>query len=188
MATFTENRMNLIGNDQITRLAKEINRRFLIDMKNQNADRNTAVGRILYGLVGIKADLTDTAIQGGRSIAYLDETNWRSPNALSFVVVNSDACKVQDHIARCAATIDPNVVVANLIRDEYLREATFRYVHFNDGQLREYVSKVALPQGNYYSDAGQKRLIKFEKQSQKNAFNLLKNDFSEISIDALEWK
>jgi hypothetical protein len=188
MATFTENRMNLIGNDQITRLAKEINRRFLMDMKNRSADRNTAVGRILYGFGGEKADLTDTAIQGGRSIAYLDETNWRSSNALSFVVVNSDACQVQDHIARCAATIDPNVVVSNLIRDEYFREATFRYVHVIDGQVREYVSKVALPQGNYYSDAGQKRLMKFEKQSQKNAFNLLKNDLPQFGVDVLELK
>lgn len=188
MATFTENRLNLIGRDQITKLAKEINRRFLMDMKSRSSNQNTAVGRILYGLSGDQAELTDSAIKGGRSITYIDETNWRSSNALSFVVVNSDACQVQDHIARCAATIDPNVVVSNLIRDEYFREATFRYVHVIDAQVREYVSKVALPQGNYYSDAGQKRLMKFEKQSQKSAFNLLKIDFPEIGTDVLDLK
>lgn len=188
MATFTENRLNLIGRDQITKLAKEINRRFLMDMKSRSADRNTAVGRILYGLSGDQADLTDSAIKGGRSITYLDETNWRSSNALSFVVVNADACLVQDHVAKCAASIDPNVVVANLIRDEYFREATFRYVRIRDGEVQEYISRLALPQGNYYSDAGQKRLMKFEKQSQKSAFNLLKIDFPEIGTDVLDLK
>jgi hypothetical protein len=188
MATFTENRLNLIGNDDVTRLAIEINHRFLMDKNSTNSNDRTAVGRILYGLEGDIADLTDTAIQGGRSITYIDETNWRSPNALSFVVVNADACNVQDHIAICIAKVDPDVVVANWIRDEYFREATYRYVRVIDGQICEYVSKLPLPQGNYYTENGKKRLDKFEKQSQKNAFNLLKSDFPRISIDVLDLK
>lgn len=188
MATFTENRLNLIGNIYITDLVREINQRFQADAKSRNAEQNTSVGRILYGLEGSEADLTDSAIVGGRSIKYIDETNWRSSNALSFVVVNADACKVQDHIARCAAKIDPHVVVSNHIRDEYYRDATFRYVRICDGQLHEFVSKVPLPSFNYHTDAGQKRLLKLEKQSKMQAFKLLKNAFPDLEDEVLDLK
>ena len=69
-----------------------------------------------------------------------------------------------DHIAICIVKVDPDVVVANWIRDEYFREAIYRYVRVIDGQICEYVSKLPLPKGNYHSEAGRKRLDKFEKQ------------------------
>jgi hypothetical protein len=92
------------GNEKIDDLEQEMIKRFQHDQAQGN-DEMTAVKRILFGLQQ-DADFNNFAQLGADWACYFGSTKRFELESKQCGVV-----KLQDHITRCAAKIDPDVVV-----------------------------------------------------------------------------
>ncbi|MEA9569125.1 hypothetical protein [Polynucleobacter sp. AP-Nickl1-40-C4] len=129
------NRISLIGNDAIKELAKEINRRFNEDCRlNNNYSDTSQVGRLLFGLSGDAAYLSDKLdakwvhIDGG-----LDEDE-----PLRLISGWRPVFEIQNQILECASKLDPHVIVYMEYDDEMPNFIGVSYVTLKKGDIIEF--------------------------------------------------
>ncbi len=134
MANFVTNRIRLFGNEQIDDLVKEMQKRVLDDMNRTNEFQDvTLVERIFYG-----RDHSDTEWSyeniGGKWIYPNNDGDF---DELVFVTGWDPAFAFQNHILKCAAKIDPKVVVRLDYDDESPNFVGARYVLLDKGEVIE---------------------------------------------------
>ncbi len=135
MANFVTNRISLIGNDAIKELSREINRRFNEDCRlNNNYSDTSQVGRLLFGLSGDAAYLSDKLdakwvhVDGG-----LDEDE-----PLRLISGWRPVFEIQNQILECASKLDPQVIVYMEYDDEMPNFVGISYVVLEDGEIIEF--------------------------------------------------
>jgi len=173
MGSFSENRLTLIGNQDVTDSVIALNDKF----KKDKGDPTTAVGRFLYGYKGVAATLKGTAIRGGSSIQYSDETRFRSSNAISFGVRNQNAKLVQEQLLMLYSHLDQNLVVSIEITDEYCRSVFSRYILLDEhGLFHSYETTIETPDLDSNTVSGLNKYIATLAKAKKDAFGKLKKN------------
>ena len=182
MSSFSENRISLIGNLDVTDHVITLNDKF----KKDKGHQFTAVGRILYGYSGLAATLKGTAIRGGAFVQYIDETRLRPNNAISFGVQNQDAKQIQEQLLMLYSHLDPKLVVANDITDEYCRSVYSRYILLDEhGCLNSYESAIETPDCDSNTAAGFKKYMAFLAKAKKESFGKLKTNHKWVTSSML---
>jgi len=135
MANFVTNRISLIGNEAIKELSREINRRFNEDCRlNNNYSDTSQVGRLLFGLSGDDAYLSDKLdakwvhVDGG-----LDEDE-----PLRLISGWRPVFEIQNQILDCASKLDPHVIVYMEYDDEMPNFIGVSYATLEKGSIIEF--------------------------------------------------
>jgi hypothetical protein len=116
MSNYVTNQISLIGNAAIADLSREINRRLNLDRsESANQDEFGSIGRVLYGLDGEAARLDHQRL-GASWVSVDGPLDLSEPIRLISPSLPVDG--LQDHILRCAAKIDLDVIVVNEYFDE----------------------------------------------------------------------
>ena len=135
MANFVTNRISLIGNYAIKELSKEINRRFNEDCRlNNNYSDTSQVGRLLFGLSGDAAYLSDKLdakwvhVDGGLG----------EDEALRLISGWRPVFEIQNQILECAYKLDPHVIVYMEYDDEMPNFIGVSYATLEKGSIIEF--------------------------------------------------
>lgn len=116
MSNHVTNQISLIGNTAIIELSREINQRLNLDRSNpDNKDEFGSIGRVLYGLDGEAARLDHQRL-GASWVSVDGPLDLSEPIRLISPSLPVDS--LQDHILRCVAKVDPDVIVVNEYFDE----------------------------------------------------------------------
>ena len=132
MANFVTNRIKFFGNKQIDDLILEIEKRINEDMNKTNDMQDLSlVERIFYGRD--RSDIEWSYENIGGKWIYATNDGW--DGELVFITGWQPAFKFQDHLLKCAATIDPKVVVRLDYDDEMPNFVGARYVLLDKGAV-----------------------------------------------------
>jgi hypothetical protein len=165
MANFVKNHIRLIGNEAIKQLAKEINRRLIEVLKKNDFEKDlTVVGKILYGYDDDKADLSKEM-----------RAKWVHPDGqieewypLNLVSGWWPVKEIQDHILRCAAKVDPKVIVYMEYDDEMPNFVGARYILLDNGKIKSFESEIDTSNFNVVTEDELEELIENEEDDEDN--------------------
>jgi hypothetical protein len=163
MANFVKNHIRLIGNEAIENLAKEINRRLIKELEKNDYEIDiTVIGKILYGYDGDNAKLSKEI-----------RAKWVHPDGrigdsdpLNLVSGWWPVKEIQDHILRCAAKVDPKVIVYMEYDDEMPNFVGARYVLLDNGKIQSFESEIDTSNLNVVSEDELEELIENEEDNQ----------------------
>ena len=135
MANFVTNRIKFFGNKQIDDLVLEIEKRINEDMnKTKNMQDLSLVERIFYGRD--RSDIEWSYENIGGKWIHATKDGW--DGELVFITGWQPAFAFQNHLLKCAATIDPKVVVRLDYDDEMPNFVGARYVLLDKGEVIEF--------------------------------------------------
>lgn len=133
MANFVTNRIKLFGNSDIENLTTEITRRIEEDMEKTGKMQDLSlVERVFFGKEHSDSEWTYKNI-GGKWIYVTFDSG--DSDEFAFVTGWDPAFAFQDHILKCAAKIDPKVVVRLDYDDEAPNFVGARYVLLDKGNI-----------------------------------------------------
>ena len=179
MSNYITNRITLIGNDAVKKLANDLNSKFLKEHQKKTGDTMVLAGKLLLGLKNHGGNIA--AFADCREIYFQNDSYWMHKQALTLITVNGRVNKVQDLILLQAVDLDEKAIVCCDYFDEYGLIFGSRYILLADNQIREYIHEPECKGYDLDSERGRKSFDSAALKIKQTAFRQMKKGYKWVN-------
>jgi hypothetical protein len=181
MSNSITNRITLIGNGAVKKLANDLNAKFLKDHLKKSGDTMITAGKLFLNLKNHGENIA--AFAECREVYYQNDTLWMHKQAFTLITVNGKVNKVQDLVLLQAVDLDEKAIVCCDYFDEYGLFYGTRYVLLADNQIKEYITEPECKGFDLDSARGRNSFDSMALKNKLATFKLMKKENKWVTDD-----